>query len=392
VGKQETRARSIRIEDLRIRAFDSFDGLEPAWRTLETEGHAYAFQAWSWVTAWQAEVGARAGISPCPVLVESAEGEPLLILPLGTRRSGRLTRLEWLGGDLSDYHGPLLRELPGALQSPDGFRSLWQRILRELPPFDLVHFERQPETIGTLRNPFLSLECSLHPCRAHSTGVSGTLDEFLASKRSTSWRRKERRKERRLADHGEVQFIIASTPEEIDELLPEMMRQKSRSYHDLGANDLFAVPGYREFLTRLTRDHVDDGFVFLCALRVGEVLEATYWGVVRGTRFYHLLPTYAVDELTRYAPGNLLLRHMFQWCLDNGIEVFDFTSGDDEYKTPWCDQSMALYDYFEGITRRGKTRQAVVRIKRGIKKRVKRSPKLLELARWIRARLGTRPA
>jgi CelD/BcsL family acetyltransferase involved in cellulose biosynthesis len=391
VGKLANKVRSNQTDGLRVRVLDSFDGLEPAWRHLEEHGHGYAFQTWPWVTTWQAEVGARAGVSPCPVLVESAAGEPLAALPLGTRRSGRLTRLEWLGGALSDYHAPLLADSPEVLE-PDRFHALWHRVLDELPPFDLVAFERQPETIGPLRNPFLSLGCSLHPCRAHSTKISGSLEDFLVSKRSTKWRRKERRKERRLADHGELQFIIATEPEQIDELLPEMIAQKSRSYHDLGATDLFAIPGYRDFVKRLTHEHAADGFVFLAALKVGEHIAATYWGVVLGSHFYHLLPTYAVDELTRYAPGNLLLRHMFAWCLANGIETFDFTSGDDDYKTPWCDESMVLYDYFRGVTPRGKARQAAMQVERWVKKKVKSSPRLLELARRVRARRGTRTA
>ena len=374
--------------EFRIRVFDSFAGLESAWRTLERDGFAYAFQTWPWVTAWQEHVGARGAVAPCPVLIESTAGEPLMALPLGVRRAGRVTVLEWLGGDLSDYHAPLLRELPAALQSPEAFGALWRRVLDALPRCDVIRFERQPATIGPLENPFLLPGCTLNPNRAHAAGLEGTLDDFLDAKRSASWRRKERRKERRLADHGEVKFVLATRPEEIDEILPEMIRQKSRSYRDLGVTDLFAVPGYRDFVTALTRKHAADGFVFLCALEVGGRLAATYWGVVYGRRFYHLLPTYAVDELTRYAPGNVLLRRMFEWCLTNGIEVFDFTSGDDDYKAPWCDRSLLLYDYFEGVSPRGKTSVAAIRLKHGLKKRIKRSPVLLASARRVRASLG----
>jgi CelD/BcsL family acetyltransferase involved in cellulose biosynthesis len=374
--------------ELRIRVFDSLAGLESTWRFFETEGSGYAFQSWPWISTWQEHVGSRMGVSPCPVLIESERGEPLLLLPLGTRHVHHTVRLEWLGGELADYHAPLLRKLPTSIGSGPGFQLLWQRVRRQLPRFDVIRFERMPATVGTFPNPFVFPGCVLHPCRAHATRLHGTLDEFLREKRSSNWMRKERRKERRLADHGEIRFVIATQPEEIDEILPEMIRQKSRSYRDLGATDLFADPGYREFLSALTRKHAADGFVFLCALKVGERISATYWGVVQGRTFYHLLPTYALDELTRYAPGNLLLRRMFEWCLAHGIEIFDFTSGDDDYKSPWCDRHLDLYDYHRGVTSRGKFSATAERLRLGIKRRVKQSPALLRAMQRMRARLG----
>jgi CelD/BcsL family acetyltransferase involved in cellulose biosynthesis len=80
----------------------------------------------------------------------------------------------------------------------------------------------------------------------------------------------------------------------------------------------------------------------ICNSRTGREHAATVQGLAHQGRFYYLLPAYENDELSRYSPGNLLLRHLFDWCLARNIDVFNFTAGDESYKTEWSDQTMDL--------------------------------------------------
>src|SRR6185369_14898373 len=129
--------------------------------------------------------------------------------------------------------------------------------------------------------------------------------------------------------------------------------QKSHSYRELGTPDLFAEPGHREFFEYVTRRGVRDGFVHLSGLRVDGQVRATHWGLVYRGRFYCLFPTYARDEAARHSPGNALMRRLFEWCIANGVEVFDFTIGDEPYKYDWCDQRLGMFDSIEATKPRG---------------------------------------
>ncbi|MEJ2721498.1 MAG: GNAT family N-acetyltransferase, partial [bacterium] len=80
----------------------------------------------------------------------------------------------------------------------------------------------------------------------------------------------------------------------------------------------------------------------------------THWGMIHQKRFYYYMPSLASARWRRYSPGRLLLCHLFEWCFDNGIEVFDFTIGDEPYKQDWCDEETLLYEYFEARTPVGK--------------------------------------
>ena len=62
--------------------------------------------------------------------------------------------------------------------------------------------------------------------------------------------------------------------------------------------------------------------------RTGGEQAATVWGLAHQVRFYYLLPTYENDELSRYSPGNLLPRQLFDWCLARNMDVFALKAGD----------------------------------------------------------------
>lgn len=47
------------------------------------------------------------------------------------------------------------------------------------------------------------------------------------------------------------------------------------------------------------------------------------------------------------------MEYFIIWCLENGIEIFDFTVGEDAYKKDCCNQEMKLYEYRESKSFKG---------------------------------------
>jgi CelD/BcsL family acetyltransferase involved in cellulose biosynthesis len=89
---------------------------------------------------------------------------------------------------------------------------------------------------------------------------------------------------------------------------------------------------------------------------------ATHWGMMHRNRFYHFMPSFAEGSWTRHSPGRLILFHLFQACIESGIEIFDFTIGDEEYKDVWCDTKLPLYQHFDARTGRGRLLAALYRL------------------------------
>jgi CelD/BcsL family acetyltransferase involved in cellulose biosynthesis len=371
-----------------IRLFSELTALKSIWQNLETADINHPYQTYNWITYWQEHIGDKYTVTPCPVLIEAADTSPLLILPLGIQKYGSISCLVWLGGELADYHTAVYSQTALSIFTEENLYLLWNEIQKALPPFDATLLEKQPATIGDKANPFLFKGSHPHSCSAHSTAIQGPLEAFISSKRSKKSQTTERRKERRLAEAGDIKFVVADSPAEIAQLLPVMLKQKSRSYHEMGVQDLFADEGYREFVTTLTKDFATKGTVVLCALLIGDRVAATVWGVTHSNCYYYLLPTYERDELTRFSPGNLLLRYLFGWCIEKNITTFDFTAGDERYKEFWCDKTLPLYDYLKGSTLRGHLYIWKEKTFRMLKLKIKNSPILFSAAKRIRSTLS----
>ena len=374
----------VKRDAIKTTVFDSFDEAESVWRHLEREGECYAFQTFGWLKNWYNLIGCHRSIRPFIVSVEQAAGDPLMLLPLGIEKRGLVSCLVWLGGTLTDYKGPLVSKDISDKFDNDLFLEVWGEILEELPRFDAILLEDQPEFINKQRNPFTHLSCEPHASSAHFTQISGTLDSFLKEKRSSKSRSTERRKFRRLAEHGTLEFVVATDEEQIHSTLDTMFEQKSESYKEMGVTDLFAQSIYRDFFRGMSEHYIEDGFVHLCALKQNERLLATHWGTVYKNRFYFFMPTYARGELARYAPGNLLMQHMFDWCLSNGVQIFDFTVGDEPYKKLWCDEKLNLFNSFDGTTFLGSFYIWLLKTQWRVKRRIKQSPGLFKAASRLR--------
>lgn len=361
--------------ELKISVYRKFDDVETIWLELEESGESLAFQHFWWLKSWHEITAKSDPVEAYIVVVEDQLGEPLMLLPLGIQRRGFATCLVWLGGVLSDYHGPVLHRQFSTLVDESVFTAIWRDVKASLPRFDVVVFEKQPDFIGAQKNPFLALSSQAHPSDAHYTELSGSLETFISSKRSKKSTNTEKRKERRLAEHGQIQFVTAGNDAEVNALLPVLMDQKSIGYRKLGVSDLFEDPDTRKFIEYLSANH-NKSLVLLCGLKVGERMAATFWGLVYKHRLYYLLPAYEHDDLTRFSPGNILLRHIFDWSFSNGVRIFDFTVGDEPYKKFWCDHLTKLYDHFEAASVKGYCYVLMLRTQRKVKRRIKRS-------RWL---------
>ncbi|MDP1788246.1 MULTISPECIES: GNAT family N-acetyltransferase [Pseudomonadota] len=374
------------IKTINIRIFNSFSDVETIWRSFEKTSDNYAFQNFDWLKHWHETIGITT--KPCLVVVEYPAGKPVMILPLGLEKRYSVDCLVWLGGIVSDYLGPLLCTDFSQNFPFDFSQTVWPLITVRLPAYDAILFEKMPKLINGQTNPLVSLPCIPTPNNAYATHLDKSLDSFLKEKRSSKSIATEKRKHRRLREYGQIEFVLAQHSEQIHRFLGDMMTQKSRSYKEMGVANLFDDSQICTFFRNLSVDFCSNGFVHLSALTLDGRTIATLWGLVYKKRFYHLYPTYEKSELIKYAPGGLLMWHMFEWCMNNGVEIYDFTIGDESYKDQWSDQELFLYDCYQGRTILGVGYTGLFKMTGLLKYKIKHTPKLWKLAQEFRALLG----
>ena len=377
--------------DIELQIFDDLSKIEQDWTAFERAADCTVFQAFGWLEKWQKHIGARKGTIPAIVLGRHADGNLLFILQLAIERRGLDRRLTWLGSELCDYNAPLLAEDFSARVDPAQFVALWRAIielLRAQPrfKFDLIDLQRMPATIGAQRNPFLSLPTQPHPSGAYIATLSGDWEKFYATKRSSSTRKRERRQFKHLAEHGEVRFVDAEDPSDIERTLDTLILQKSASFARMGVEDIFARPGYREFFLDIATDHNVRALTHVSRLDVGPTAAAANLGLKFRDSYYLVLSSYQDGELSRFGPGRAHLHELLRHAINHGFARFDFTVGDEGYKRDWCDTELRLYDYLAAVTARGWVSMAMTSTFRRTKRFIKQTPVLWNVFSKLRAR------
>jgi CelD/BcsL family acetyltransferase involved in cellulose biosynthesis len=394
VGATAVDARSASAPSCAIHCsiHDDLAAVEQEWRAFEQVADGTVFQSFDWLSTWQRHIGNLKGTTPAIVTGRGESGELLFLFPLGIAAAGWARRLTWLGAELCDYNGPLLApEFSRRVDAPR-FARLWRDVLEALRSkpgmrFDVVDLDKMQPTVGPQSNPFIGLGVLPNPNGAYLTRLSGDWEQFYAAKRSSSTRRRDRTKRKRLAEFGEVRLVNPAGVD-IAATLATLIEQKSKALAAMGVNSIFTPPGHRAFYDAIATEPALRDLVHISRLDVGATPAAINLGLVFRGSYYHILASYDGGEVSRFGPGAAHMHELLRYAIEHGCTVFDFTIGDERYKQEWCDTRLTLFDHVSAVTLRGfpvaLRAQAVGRIKHWIKQ----TPAIWATAEKLRAFIG----
>ncbi len=348
--------RALRGADTRIARVELFEDMgaaEPFWRALEQgDSLATPYQRFAFLRLWQRHAGAAAGITPLIAAGFNAAGTPLFLLPLGRRRVGGLQVAEFLGGKHANFNmGVWRREVAETIEA-----GTLRAVLKQFAGrADLLRLVNQPLTWNGTTNPFALLP----HLRSANYGFSGALiadyEALLRARTNSATRKKMRKKERALASFGAVQFTQAASDAEVRRVLDVFFKQKSARMRVLGVSDAFAPPGVRRFIEAAASEHTTDGApaIELYALSVGDIIVATFGGIVGGGRFSGMFNSIVKDRYAAESPGEQLLTQVVRRCCERGLTTFDLGIGESNYKTLFCSDAEPLFESHLPLSRAG---------------------------------------
>ena len=362
------------------------------WRTFEASADCTPFQTYAWLAKWQKHIGVRQGTRPA-VIFGSCGAELLFILPLAVE-TGSTRRLTWLGSDLCDYNAPLLAAAFARNVDAAAFRPLWREALRTIQAdpelrFDLVDLPKMAPRVGRQANPFLTLPVIENPSGAHVAELGPDWEAFYKAKRSSTVRKQERKQFRRLGESGDIRFVEVQEGPDVERTLATLFDQKSRSFDRMGVDDPFAKPGHREFFRDIATDRSASDIAQVTRLDIPRPAAVNFGRMFRSC-FYLVISSYHDGDLARFGPGRAHLRETIRHAIQQGCRHFDFTIGDEPYKTDWSDTRLVLYDHLAGVTARGRVAVGLARAFRRMKKAIKTNPALWRGYTALRARSALR--
>lgn len=367
--------------------------VESEWRRFEQVADATPFQTFAWLSAWLRHIGARDAVVPAIVVGHFGDGTTAFIFPFGIDVRHGIRRLRWLGHDLCDYNAPLLSRDFSDRVTRERFLALWDELQTQMQSdaqlrFDWIEFEKMPETLGAQINPFTYLHVVPNANSAHLTRLGSDWETYYRGKRSSATRRHDRSKRKRMSKFGDVRFTTVAEPDDIKQTLDILWGQKKRIFARKGIGDLFAQPGYREFFLDFATNAASRHLAHISRVEVGSTCAAANFAITFGGCYYHVLSSYCDGRIAHYGPGVLHLRELMAYAIGRGLQWFDFTIGDEEYKFDWSETRLRLYDFSAAATLRGWPTSALFAVRRRVKRFVKQTPMIWRLVCRSRAALG----
>jgi len=373
---------------IRLSVFENFDAVESQWRDLESQGPATLYQRFDWVKAWASTVGKSAELDP-RIVVATQRQKTLFILPLVIRKSGPAKVVEWLADSHSNFQMGLYSEqFLGACKSQDIIQIMSQ-IAKLLDGTDLMSLRCQPEILFGYANPMATLQGHKSSNPAFALDLGGGFDAALERINGTKRRKKYRWQMKQLGDQNRVRLKIASTQQEVADVLQTAFAQMATRFGNLGIKNVFADAAPQNFFRGLAAQSLGDAkpTLRLYALEIEGKIRATLAGGQNGDHFSACFISLAEDEFAFLSPGQLLIYSVLKDCAARNITSFDFGRGEEPYKRSWTDQEISMIDIVVPFTAMGRSLAALQRSKSEAKRLVRNNETLWSLAKQMRATL-----
>jgi CelD/BcsL family acetyltransferase involved in cellulose biosynthesis len=335
-----------------------------------------------WIEEWVANAAPDGFVA-----IVEADGRPVYALALEVVRSGPFRIARFMSGRHANGNFPAAD--PAFLKG-GGFDAgvLPAAIRAARPDVDALVLERLLPDLDGVANPLRALPHFASPNIALAIDLAGGFDALLSRVSGKRKKKKHRSQMRKFDAAGGYRRIQANTPDDVSRLLDAFFAMKEVRLGKIGVANVFGDMEVRNFFRSLFSDALRESpppFV-LHGLEVGGTLRAVTGSSLNGKRVVCEFGAIAEDDLSFTSPGDFLFFENIAEACRQGLEVYDFSVGDEPYKRLWCDIETRHFDVVAPLTAKGKLLAGTLRLKAGVKAWIKNSPTVWKLARLLRKR------
>ena len=137
-------------------------------------------------------------------------------------------------------------------------------------------------------------------------------ETYLKHALSGDYRRQMKRKERRLADSGQLDYVTLEPDGDLENWLENFLRLESSGWKGKEGTALASTPSDREFFLRFARDAFRQNRLIMQGLNLDGRPIAQYCALTAGHGSFDFKPAYD-EDYGRYSPGILLELERFRY-------------------------------------------------------------------------------
>lgn len=372
---------------LSVELHTRMEPLEAVWRQLDRDPLNSLHQSYDWCAAWVKTHG-----NPL-AMVEGKEGErTVFILPLEIIRSNMVRTARFIGTPFNNINTGLFDADFRLHYGQTGGERIAAGLSEQLQgKADLVSLQNIPLDWRGERHPLSTLPVIEHQNRAFQLPLFADFDATIDQLNGARRRKKFRHQIRKLEATGGYRHIVARTDADKHRLLDLFFHQKAIRFRALGLPNVFQPSETQAFFRMLVESGRDgrDTPLELHAIELqgehdGKV--AAIAGLSR--KGDHAICQFSsIDEtlVPEASTGELLSWLMIEDCCAEGVALFDFGIGDQEYKRRWCTVETIQHDVLLPITAQGRLAAMAQRGMTRTKAVIKGNPQLYAIIQRLRS-------
>jgi len=329
---------------------EAFDALEADWNDLFVRAgrSAQLFQAFNWNWHWANHFldgdGHRVRLA---VVTGRRDGRLVMVWPLVQERCAGLRVLAWMGEPVTQYGDVLIEDGPfqGAL-----LRDALGFIVNTLKP-DVARLNkvRADAAVAPLLADLDAISTQQLEAPYLDLASAPTFAQY-AERYPTKARKNRRRLARRLEEHGVCGFETLSEGPEAARMAAHAVALKRIWLQQKGlVSPAFADPRTLAFFIAAAGDAQRTTHIRVAVLKAGEAIAAVEIGFACGERIAIHIMAYDLT-FDKAAAGILLLEHMIEQSLSQGVATYDLMAPGDGYKKEWADGAVRVDDFAVPMT------------------------------------------
>ncbi|MBS7646617.1 GNAT family N-acetyltransferase [Candidatus Bathyarchaeota archaeon] len=314
---------------IEVNNYQDFLSLKNEWANLLEKCDHTVFSTWEWLSTWWKYFGSDKKLI---LLLATKNDEIIGIAPLmySTRKVLGFNegKIAFIGTPHTDYNDFIIAD-----ERNECIR-LFIEYLKKLPEkWSYIELSEIPENSKSL--PILSKlsntlkASSVCPYKP----LPKSIDAFRASL-SRNMKRNLRRYMEKAKKEFEVEFSDYSKVESCIEGMHLLFKLHQKEWTSKGYPGVFANINLRNFHLEIAKIFAGRRWLGLFLLKLSGRPAAVVYGFKDQRKFYGYLSGF--DPIySKYSVGNLLIAHVIEKCIEEGLSEFDFMRGDEKYKVLW---------------------------------------------------------
>ncbi|MEE9344640.1 MAG: GNAT family N-acetyltransferase [Methylococcales bacterium] len=265
-------------------------------------------------------------------------GALLAVIPLIRSQRANRVIVEYAFNGVSDYCSAVLH--PDLYMHLDKFSSLSNQLLEAIGDHDVLYIEPVRQSDLALWEKLLETAPEKLAFDSHAVRFGEHYSQWRTENLGAKKRSQLDRKMRRLAETGTVNLRLLPTEETASALTWASRYRKGRFPHDPIQQEVVL-----DFYKEVAETGAKSGFARTYMLTCNGAPVALCFGLVNSNSYHYLVLACDYDRYGRFSPGIMILDSaMSDWATEGGT-VFDFTIGDEPFKTTFRCKRTSMFKF-----------------------------------------------